>query len=187
MTFVNRVSQCVLLVSFAILLEASVAAGDATDDKAAEARRQERLASKPWYMRDTQIGGMTIPISPVTLLIGFLALFNLWRGFNKKSFAVASHILIQSHDDATKQKLDDLKTKQIKNDAKQFAAVAAKYSSCPSKSRGGNLGKFHRGDMAPPFDRAVFDPNSQLEQTIGPIETQFGWHLIYIHERTIVE
>lgn len=181
MAFVNSFSRCVFFVFLAGLWEAFA------DDDDEEARRKERLASKPWYMRDTQIGGgMTIPISPVTFLIAFVALFNLWRGFHKKSSAVASHILIQSHDDATKQKLDDL-TKQIKNDAKQFAAMAAKYSSCPSNAQGGNLGKFYRGDMAPPFDRAVFDPNSKLEQTIGPIETQFGWHLIYIHERTIVE
>jgi peptidyl-prolyl cis-trans isomerase C len=181
MAFVNRFSQGLFFVFLAGLCQEAFA-----DDDDDEARRKVRLASKPWYMRDTQIGGMTIPISPVTFLIAFFALFNLWRGFHKKSSAVASHILIQSHDDATKQKLDDL-SKQIKNDAKKFAEMAAKYSSCPSKAQGGNLGKFYRGDMAPPFDRAVFDPNSKLEQTIGPIETQFGWHLIYIHERIIVE
>jgi len=177
---VKSLLQCLILLSWAVLL-------DASNEQDEEARRQERLASKPWYMRDTQVFGVTLPVSPVTLLIGTISFLILIRGLRRKSWAEASHILIQGHDDATKQKLQDFKTNQIKNDAAQFAAVAAKYSSCPSKARGGNLGKFNRGDMAPPFDRAVFDPASPLNQTIGPVETQFGWHLIYIHERNIVE
>jgi len=176
---VRLILQCVLLLSFAVILNAA-------DSPTEEERRQERLASKPWYMRDTQVFGRTIPISPVTLLVGSLALLNLLRGLTKKSTAEASHILIASHDDATKEKLLDFKTK-INNDASQFAAIATKYSACPSKQRGGNLGTFNRGDMAPPFDRAVFDSSSPMEQTIGPVETQFGYHLIYIHKRTIVE
>lgn len=151
------------------------------------AARQERMAAKPWYLRDTPLpGGITIPVSPVTLLIGIFALVNLLRGLTKRSWAIASHILIPNHDNATKEKLQDY-AKIIKNDAVTFASFAVKYSSCPSEAKGGNLGKFHRGDMAPPFDRAVFDPNSPLLQTIGPIETQFGWHLIYIHKRVIVD
>jgi peptidyl-prolyl cis-trans isomerase C len=170
--------KSLILLSWAVVLIA----------KEETSAHKERLASKPWYMRDTQLpGGKTIPISPVTLLVGTLAIVNLLRGLSKKSWAEASHILIQDHSDATKQKLQDFKTNQIKNDATKFADIAAKHSSCPSKARGGNLGKFNRGDMAPPFDRAVFDPQSPLEQTIGPIETQFGWHLIYIHKRVIVE
>lgn len=180
----KSITQCVvILLSWAILLEA--AASD-KDDDAETIRRQERLNSKPWYMRDTQIFGMTLPISPVTLVIAFLSFYNLIRGLTKKSSATASHILISSHDDATKQKLLDFK-KQIKGDASKFATLASKHSACPSKQNGGNLGKFNRGDMAPPFDEAVFNKESPINETIGPVETQFGWHLIFIHERTIVE
>lgn len=175
----NTIYKSLLLLSWAVLLNAN-------EEEEAQQRRQERLASKPWYMKDTELFGTTIPISPVTLLIAFVSFFNLIRGLRKKSWAEASHILIQSHDDATKQKLVDLK-QQIKNDPSQFATYAAKYSSCPSKQNGGNLGRFSRGDMAPPFDQACFDPASPLQQTIGPVETQFGWHLIFIHQRNIVE
>jgi peptidyl-prolyl cis-trans isomerase C len=41
--------------------------------------------------------------------------------------------------------------------------------------------------MAPTFDRACFDPTSELRTTIGPIQTQFGWHLIYVQDRQIPE
>ena len=162
--------QCALVLSTALALDE-------------EERRKERLAAKPWYMRDTSIFGITIPVSPVTLVIATVAMVNLVRAWrNADSWAQASHILIQDHSQETKTKLQDFKTK-IKNDAVQFANCARQYSSCPSKAQGGNLGKFKKGDMAPPFDRAVFDPESPLEQTIGPIETSFGWHLIYIHKR----
>lgn len=145
-----------------------------------------RLEAKPWYLRDTKIGGKTIPISPITLVIGIISLWNLWRLFlPKKSWAEASHILMEGDD--AKKKLEDMRDNQIRNSATQFAKCARQYSACPSKATGGNLGRFKQGDMAPPFDRAVFDRTSSLEKTIGPVETQFGWHLIFIHKRQINE
>jgi peptidyl-prolyl cis-trans isomerase C len=74
---------------------------------------------------------------------------------------------------------------EIHDDLKRFQGFAEKYSQCPSKTQKGDLGRFKPGDMAPPFDKAVFQPSSPLETTIGPIQTQFGYHLIYIRERKI--
>jgi peptidyl-prolyl cis-trans isomerase C len=147
---------------------------------------RERLEAKPWYLRDTQIGSTTIPITPVTLVIGLLAFMNLMRVFRgpPKSWAEASHILITG-DEHAEQQLKDIRDSEIQNNATKFAKCAKQHSACPSKTNGGNLGRFKQGEMAPPFDRAVFDPNNPLEKTIGPIETQFGWHLIYIHKRQI--
>ena len=157
-----------------------------------------RLEAKPWYMRNTKFGGttnsgggITIPLSPVTLVIGILSLWNLWKIFHckKTSWAEASHILMDGND--AKHKLQDMKDHQIQNSATQFARCARQYSICSSNVKGGYLGRFEQGVMVPPFDRAVFDSETTtttttyhpLETTIGPIETHFGWHLIYIHKR----
>lgn len=64
-----------------------------------------------------------------------------------------------------------------------FADAARKYSVCPSKAEGGDLGSFPRfGRMVEPFARAAF---SQPKFQVGePVLTQFGYHVILVTGRT---
>jgi peptidyl-prolyl cis-trans isomerase D len=64
-----------------------------------------------------------------------------------------------------------------------FAAVAARESQDPgSAQKGGDLGTFGRGQMVGAFDSAAFSlPVGEISQ---PVETQFGYHLIQVQERT---
>ena len=57
----------------------------------------------------------------------------------------ASHILVTKEDDANRIK------KRIA-DGEDFAAVAKRFSSCPSKKNGGDLGWFGKGQMVPEFE-----------------------------------
>ncbi|MBF0282248.1 MAG: peptidylprolyl isomerase [Zetaproteobacteria bacterium] len=95
--------------------------------------------------------------------------------FNKGPKASARHILVS--DEAT---CLDLKA-QIEGGA-DFAKVAAEHSSCPSGKQGGNLGEFTQGQMVKEFDEVVF--RDALNQVHGPIQTQFGYHLIEITARS---
>ena len=81
----------------------------------------------------------------------------------------ASHILVKD-----KTQAEEL-LKQVKQGA-QFESLARKYSSCPSKSAGGDLGWFGPGKMVAAFESAV----KQLSPgSVGNvIQTQFGYHLI---------
>ncbi len=63
-----------------------------------------------------------------------------------------------------------------------FAALAKKYSKCPSGRQGGALGTFRPGQMVPEFDRVVF--TEAVGQVHGPIKTQFGYHLVEITSRS---
>jgi peptidyl-prolyl cis-trans isomerase D len=64
-----------------------------------------------------------------------------------------------------------------------FEAAAQQYSTDESnKAQGGNLGWFGRGRMVAPFDEAVFA--APVGQLVGPVETDFGWHLIRVEGRT---
>ncbi len=103
------------------------------------------------------------------------------QGFFKKftQKASASHILIKGADGFAK--CEQLKS-QIGNDSTKFADLAAEFSSCPSKARGGALGQFGPGQMVKEFDKVVF--NEDVGVVHGPVETQFGHHLILITERT---
>jgi peptidyl-prolyl cis-trans isomerase C len=146
---------------------------------------EQRLQEKPWSMRNIHVAGITLPFSPVTLFVVYFSvcfLYSaLWGSSHSKTYAIASHILMDD-----KKILEQYKAK-IGNNAKLFAKYAKEHSTCPSKQQGGSLGRFKKGVMAPPFDKAVFDPATVVETTIGPIQTQFGWHLIYVHERVIAK
>mmetsp|Transcript_5649 Transcript_5649/g.16225 ORF Transcript_5649/g.16225 Transcript_5649/m.16225 type:complete len:183 (+) Transcript_5649:285-833(+) len=104
------------------------------------------------------------------------------QGFFKKftTRASASHILIKGGAEAA-NKLEDLKT-EIGDSPVAFAKAAAQYSACPSGRSGGDLGSFGPGAMVKEFDQVVF--NESMGVVHGPIKTQFGYHLIYIRDRT---
>lgn len=89
--------------------------------------------------------------------------------------AAALHILVK-----TREECEMLKKKLDKG--ARFADLAKRHSICPSGRRGGDLGEFRRGQMVKPFDDAVF--KGELLTVLGPIKTQFGYHLIKVLYRS---
>jgi peptidyl-prolyl cis-trans isomerase C len=151
----------------------------------AQTNRMHQQYERPFLVRDIEIGGIKFPISPVTIIIITVSALILLRAFTKSSTAVASHILLEGSTDEVKEKMTKMK-KEINNDAQKFAQYAQKFSTCPSGKSGdppGSLGRFKLGDMAPNFDHAVFSYKSNVGEVLGPVQTQFGYHLILIHER----
>lgn len=80
----------------------------------------------------------------------------------------------------TSEACEDLKA-EIEAGA-DFAAVAKQHSQCPSGQQGGDLGEFGPGQMVKEFDTAVF--SAEIGQVVGPVQTQFGYHLIEVTSRT---
>lgn len=91
------------------------------------------------------------------------------------SKAAARHILVDS-----KEKCEEIK-KQIESGS-DFAAMAKEHSLCPSGQRGGELGEFSPGQMVKEFDEVVF--SEEVGKVHGPVQTQFGFHLIEITSRS---
>lgn len=146
---------------------------------------QLREQAKPFYLRDIQLGDYaTLPFSPVTLVVMLLSLIMLSGLFSwNKISATASHILIDGED--AEAKLNKIK-KEVGGDHAKFQEAARRHSQCPSgKSAGGSLGSFRPGQMVPAFDRAIFAKENKVHEVIGPIQTNFGWHLIWIEDRTL--
>lgn len=81
----------------------------------------------------------------------------------------ASHILVEKHSQALRV-LEELKK------GTKFGDLARRYSQCPSRKRGGDLGLFGRGQMAREFERAVFA--LKVGEVSQPVKTQFGYHII---------
>ena len=88
--------------------------------------------------------------------------------------ATARHILVKSEAECLK-----LKT-EIEAGA-DFSAIAKQHSSCPSGRSGGELGTFGPGQMVKEFDEAVF--SGEVGKVLGPIQTQFGYHLLEVTKR----
>ena len=98
---------------------------------------------------------------------------------NKDAFTVpptvsARHILVESEEEANK-------IREEINNGLSFADAAMKYSSCPSKEQGGNLGEFSKGMMVPEFEKASFE--SEIGVLSEPVKTQFGYHLIIVDSK----
>lgn len=90
----------------------------------------------------------------------------------------ASHILVDTQEEAAAL-LIGLQA------GLDFAEVAKEHSTGPSGPSGGSLNWFQRGDMVPPFDAAVAE--MQVGEIAGPVETQFGWHLIKLNDTRAIE
>jgi len=89
--------------------------------------------------------------------------------------ARARHILVASKEECLSLK------EQIGNGS-DFAKLAKEHSKCPSGKDGGDLGEFGPGQMVKEFDQVVF--NDEVGKAHGPVQTQFGFHLIEITSRT---
>ncbi len=81
----------------------------------------------------------------------------------------ASHILVKE------RKLAEDLLKRIKSGA-DFSALARDFSTCPSKSKGGDLGWFGEGAMVAPFEQAV--KRLSVGGISQVVQTQFGFHII---------
>ena len=81
----------------------------------------------------------------------------------------ASHILVEKQSQA-------LRIVEELTSGKDFKELARKHSTCPSGKRGGDLGKFGRGQMVKEFEKAAFA--LKMGEVSAPVRTQFGYHLI---------
>jgi peptidyl-prolyl cis-trans isomerase C len=96
----------------------------------------------------------------------------------------ASHILIATTEDASedpKANLEEIRASIIAGEI-SFAEAAAAHSSCPSSANGGSLGNFGKGQMVPEFEIAAF--TQEIGEVGDIIQTQFGYHIIQVSERT---
>ena len=91
----------------------------------------------------------------------------------------ASHILVDSED-----KANELLAKIMAGEI-SFEDAAREHSSCPSSQQGGSLGEFGRGQMVPEFDTACFE--MEVGEVKGPVQTQFGYHLIRLDGKKAAE
>lgn len=91
----------------------------------------------------------------------------------------AAHILVATREEAEKLKADLAA-------GADFAELAkAKSTDTGSGATGGDLGWFGLGAMVKPFEDAVVA--AKVGEVTGPVQTDFGFHLILVKETRIAE
>lgn len=102
--------------------------------------------------------------------------------FSTEPLLTASHILRKASSEAEfeeAQKEVAILRARIEG-GEDFVELVRKESD--DSQNDGHLGQFGRGNMVPPFEKAAFSLEAgELSQ---PVKTQFGWHVIQLHERT---
>lgn len=86
----------------------------------------------------------------------------------------ASHILLESAEEA------ESVIEELEGGA-DFATMAEEHSTGPTASEGGDLGCFGREQMVQPFADEAFE--APVGEVVGPVETEFGHHVILVNER----
>lgn len=87
----------------------------------------------------------------------------------------ASHILVKTEDEANQI------IAQLKEGANFEQLAKEKSTDEGSKSSGGKLGFFSRGQMVPEFEKAAFEQKVG-EYSAQPVKTEFGFHIILVEE-----
>ncbi len=104
--------------------------------------------------------------------------------FTQEEQVRARHILLQVGGDRTEQQAEEqmLAIRDRLAAGEDFATVATELSDDPgSKAQGGDLGFFGRGQMIGEFEEAAF--SAVPGEIVGPVKTNFGYHLIQVEER----
>ncbi len=89
----------------------------------------------------------------------------------------ASHVHLRAsgEDAAVRQRAQEIKDR-IQRGELTFEQATEQYSESVSE-----LGWFGPGKMVPAFQEAAF--NASVGQVVGPVQTEFGYHLIKVYER----
>jgi peptidyl-prolyl cis-trans isomerase D len=105
--------------------------------------------------------------------------------FNTPKKVRARHILIRSDDKAdpaakaaARKRIEE--AKKAVDDGMDFAEAATKFSEDSTKSKGGDLGYFSKGQMVAPFEKTAF--NMEKGKVSDIVETKFGFHVIKVED-----
>ena len=108
------------------------------------------------------------------LLIAIPVKAYMGSSFNEPVRVCASHILVPEEVQAEQLKMEI-------NNYEDFQRIAKRYSQCPSGQKGGYLGCFGKGQMVKEFEKAAWKAN--INEVVGPVKTQFGYHLIWVNRK----
>ncbi|MGC5698989.1 peptidylprolyl isomerase [Pseudomonas sp. NFXW11] len=106
--------------------------------------------------------------------------------FHSAPLLAVRHILLECAPDDAEGRSQALTQGQILCERlaqfpQQFAELARKYSACPSREQGGELGQISKGQTVPELERQLFTLAPGLAPK--PLESRYGWHVLQVDQR----
>ena len=120
---------------------------------------------------------------------GMLALFMVpdYLFYQKRRNSIptsdASHIQVDTEAEAVKL-LEIIKEGSLEEEYQRFCTVCRVHSKCDSKVDDGYLGTILFGELELPtalVDACFYE---KVWSTVGPVKTEYGYHLVFIRQRT---
>lgn len=101
--------------------------------------------------------------------------------FESEILLTASHLLkmAKSATEMNDAERKIIEIKKLLDEGSDFLELIKQESD--DSQNDGHLGTFGKGMMVPPFEKAALA--LKAGEISGPVKTQFGWHLILLHER----
>ena len=101
--------------------------------------------------------------------------------FETEVLLTASHILkmAKTEEEFARAEEQIIKIRKKIEDGDPFIDMIKKESD--DSQNDGHLGTFGKGRMVPPFEKAAF--SLKVGEISEPVKSQFGWHLIELHDR----
>ncbi|MEE1865743.1 peptidylprolyl isomerase [Pseudomonas auratipiscis] len=106
--------------------------------------------------------------------------------FHSAPLLAVRHILLECAPDDAEGRSEALAQAEILQQRlaqfpEQFGELALKYSACPSKAQGGELGQISKGQTVPELERQLFTLAQGLADK--PLESRYGWHVLSVDQR----
>ncbi|MGM0426666.1 MAG: SurA N-terminal domain-containing protein [Thermodesulfobacteriota bacterium] len=97
----------------------------------------------------------------------------------------ARHILFKADSEAADDRVKQAekaaqKVLKAARQGEDFAELAKQHSEGPTRSEGGDLGYFKKGQMTPAFEEAAF--GLKAGEISDPVRTRFGYHIIKVED-----
>ena len=101
--------------------------------------------------------------------------------FQTEILLTASHILkmARTEDELAVAEKKIIEIRKQLEEGKDFIELVKQESD--DAQNNGHLGTFGKGRMVPPFEKAAFA--LETGEISDPVKTQFGWHLILLHDK----
>lgn len=109
------------------------------------------------------------------------------RRFRSPDIYEVSHILLAAAAGDRERRVEarreaEALIEELRSAPVRFEALAWKYSGCPSREVGGNLGQIGPGQTVPEFEAALPElPVGRVHEK--PVETRYGLHLVRVSRR----
>lgn len=93
------------------------------------------------------------------------------------------HIQVDTEEEANQLKAI-IQEGELEGEYSRFCTVAQVRSTCDSKKKNGNLGRIYLGSLELPeefLDACFYE---KVWTTLGPVKSEYGYHLIFVRERS---